>query len=422
MFLANLLLNAVTGVEMYLLGKINVESLAAYSIVVTSFMALYASVHGGLINAAIAFVSRRCGAGEQGKVSEALPSMLLFGMGVFVCFGLIAYASLTPVLNFFGAKGDVLAMSKDYLSIMLLTCIFMSFYSVLLGVARGAGDSLTPLKIIGVIAVINIVLDVLFIGYFNMGIKGAAYAGVATYMTGAALYVRVFLKGLGGIKLSKASFKPGLVKTYAVLTWKSLGQNFTADTGNILMLKIVSGYGNPFIAAYGVVGRLINFLMMAGWPICNSGGVVVGQNLGKKKMGRAMASVVESFKIYLWVVLPTTVAFYFFSGPIISVFTADAAVAAYGATYLKIVSLCLPLMAAGLAAQGAFNGAGSIGMPTVLNVLSYIIVRVGLALYLPGFQAIREAGVFWAFSLSFVFFGIINWVFYRRGKWTRKEI
>jgi Na+-driven multidrug efflux pump len=422
MVLGNLLLNIVAGIELYFLGRIDVETLAAYSIVLTSLMALHASVHGALINGALAFVSRRCGAREHHIVSEALPGMLVFGTGLFMLFGLSAYASLSPVFTFFGAKAEVLVMAKDYMGIMLITCIFMSFYSVLLGTARGSGDSMTPLKIIGVMAVVNVSANILFIVFMKMGIRGAAFSGLATYLIGATLYVMAFLKGLHGIRLARPVFKASYVRTYASLTWKSVAQNFTNDAGNMLMLRIISGYGNPFIAAYGIVYRFINFLLMVGWPICNSGGVIVGQNLGSRNRERAMATVLESFKLYSWVALPTAAVFFFLSAPVMGVFTADASTAAYGITFMKIVSFSLPFMAAGLAAQSAFTGAGVIGLPTLFNVMTFLIFRLGLALWLPSIGGMRETGIFWAIAASLVFFGAIYWLYYRTEKWTHKEI
>ncbi len=422
MVIGNLLLNIAAAFELFLVGKISLEALAAYSIALSSILALWSSVHGALINGALALVSRKCGAREQKTISEALPGMLAFGMILFVAFGIISYALLGPTLVFFGAKAEVYTLARGYMNIMLLTCLFMTFYSVMLGTARGAGDSMTPLKIVGVLMFLNVALDLVLIVFLKMGIRGAAISGVASYAGGAICYIYVFRKGINGIKLDGFKWNTPLFKTYAELTTKSMVQNFTGDIGNMAMLKVISMYGNPFIAAFGIVSRLVNFLMQFGWPISNSGGVIVGQNLGGRKNDRAMTTVMESFKIFSWVAIPTAIAFFIFAKNIIPFFTADTATIHYGIDYLVIMAPSLVFLALGMTMQSSFTGAGSIGMPTVLNILSFIVVRFGLIAVFALFTAVREAGVYWAMSLSIVFYGIINLYFYLTKKWMNKEI
>jgi putative MATE family efflux protein len=421
MVLANLLQNIAAGYVLFLLGRISVEALAAYSIVVSSLIALFSSVHGALINAAMALVSRKCGEKQNHLISEALPGMLAFGTLVFVAYAGLMYAIMGPALAFFGAKGVVLSMAKDYTGIVLLSCFFMTFYSLLLGVARGSGDSVTPLKVVLVLVSTNIILYTVLIGKMRMGLKGAALADMLSYAGAAISYFIVFVRGLNGIKLSGFKWNRAIVKTYAELTGKSIVQNFTGDFGSMIMLRMISGYGNVFIAAYGIVNRLVNFLLMLGWPITNSGGVIVGQNLGSKRRDRAMQTVRESFIVFCWAAVPTGILFLVFPAQIMAAFTSDAAAVQYGIIYLLIMGPSMPLLAAGQSAQSAFNGAGSIGMPIILNVLT-IIIRIGLAATLPYFMHLRENGIFWSVSVSYVFFGVIYWYFYKKEKWAQKEI
>jgi len=421
MVIANILQNVAAGYALFLIGRISVEALAAYSIAVSSLIALFASVHGALINAAMALVSRKCGAKQQHLISEALPGMLAFGTLVFVVYAGLMYSIMGPALSFFGAKAEVLSMAKDYTGIVLISCFFMTFYSLLLGVARGSGDSVTPLKVVLVLVSINIVLYTVFIGKMRMGLKGAALAEMCGYAGGAISYFIVYLRGLNGIKLSGFRWNRAVVKTYAELTGKSIVQNFTGDFGSMIMLRIIAGYGNAFIAAYGIGSRLVNFLLMVGWPITNSGGVIVGQNLGKSRRDLAMETVLQSFIVFCWAAVPTGLLFLIFPAQVMAAFTSDNAALQYGVIFLMIMGPSMPFLAAGQAAQSAFNGAGSIGVPILLNVAT-IILRIGLAVTLPFFAYLRENGIFWSISISYVFFGLIYWYFYNRKKWMLKEI
>ncbi len=87
-----------------------------------------------------------------------------------------------------------------------------------------------------------------------------------------------------------------------------------------------------------------------------------------------------------------------------------------------ILGPSLPFLAAGLAVQSAFNGAGSVGTPTLINIAAFIVLRTALAATLPSFMHLNENGIFWAVSLSIIFFGAISWYVYKRKKWLLKEI
>ena len=422
MLLGNLLLNGAAAFELFMLGKIGVETLAAYSIAMSSVWALFNSVHGGLINAAMAVVSRKYGAKQHEEINAALPGMLFTGVIFFSAFALICYAVMVPAFIFFGAKGAVLRQVTGYMSMSLVLSFIMPFYSQLLGVARGIGDSITPLRIICVIVPLNILLNAVFIGLMGLGIMGAAYSAVATYVAGAALYTMVFIRGIGGIKLRPGPLRNRLFFSYFRLSLKSILQNFTNDSGSMIMLRIISPFGNAFIAAYGIVSRLINFLMMAGWPICNSGGVIVGHNLGAGIRKRAIETIMASTKVFLWITVPTAVLFFFWAVPIMGAFSADAAVIGFGRLFLMIIAPALLFMALGQACQSGFSGAGFIGTPTSVNILAFIIIRPFLSVALDRLPSTGPSGVFWATSVSFVFYGIVYWFIYKNERWANKEI
>jgi putative MATE family efflux protein len=422
MILGNILQNAAAAFVLFLMGRIGVEALAAYSIVMTSVMALFYSVHGALINAAIAFVSRKAGAGRMDVVNKALPGMLGFGTLLFLAYGAIVVLTAGPVLSFFGAKGEVLGMAREYAFLAMISCFFMTFYSLLLGVSRGAGDSVTPLKVVLVMSVSNIILNGVLTLWFGMGLRGAAISETAGYFVGAVVYSLIFVRGLHGIKLGKFTWDKNEVLSYAKLTMKSLVQNFSIDIGVLAMLRIVAGYGYAFIAAYGIVQRLLGFLLMIGWPITNSGGVIVGQNLGKKMIQRAMDTIKSSYHVFLWAAVPATLACVFIPSWLMSRFTDNADVISFGRDFLLILSPAIVFLAMGLASQAGLSGAGFITVPTVANIIILVFLRLFLAATLPGFAHFNGNGVFLSVSLTVVLYGIVNWYMYRQGNWTKKEI
>lgn len=424
MVLANLVQNLASVFELFLLGRIGLEALASISIVMSSVFALNLSVHGGLINGAIAIISRHAGAKKHEEINRVLVQMFIFAAFVFGIFSLTIFIFLNPILTFFGAQGAVLTMSADYIKILLLSFLPFSIYTVGMAALRSAGDSVTPLKVIMVMMFFNIVLNPIFIVVLHLGVKGAALSGLVMNTAAAVYYIIVFTRGIHFFKIRPKDIKIDLkiMSKYASLSLKSIGQGFTGDLGTVAMLKIVSVFGNPMIAVYGIVGRLVYFLLMFGWPIGNSGGLILGQNLGMKIKERAKQTVIETIKVFGYISVPVSICFFVFATPILQLFTSDTVVLQYGTFYLRLMAVVLPLFGAGLNIQSAFNGAGSTGTPTVVTFISFIIVRIPLALLLPVLPVIGKNGVFIAVAVSMIVYALIYIVLYNEGSWINKEL
>lgn len=424
MVLANLVQNSASVFELFLLGRIGLEALAAISIVMSSVFALNLSVHGGLINGAIAIISRYAGAKRHDEINKVLVQMFIFAAFVFGVFSLTIYIFLDPILMFFGAQGEVLDMASGYIKIMLLGFLPFSIYTIGMAALRSSGDSVTPLKVIMVMMLFNIILNPVFIVVLNLGVKGAALSGLVMNIAAAVYYIVVFTRGIHFFKIRPSDFKIDfkIMSKYAGLSLKSIGQGLTGDLGTVAMLKIVSAFGNPMIAAYGIVGRLVFFLLMFGWPIGNSGGLILGQNLGMKIKERAKQTVIETIKVFGYISLPVSICFFIFAVPILQLFTRDTVVLQYGTFYLRLMAVVLPLFGAGLNIQSAFNGAGSTGTPTVVTFISFILVRVPLALLLPVIPVVGMNGIFIAVAVSMAAYAAIFIALYKKGNWINKEI
>lgn len=424
MVVANLLQNVVSAFELYLIGTIGIEALAAIAIVTSSVYALYISVHGAVINGAIAMTSRFAGAGDHDKINRSLPLMLVYSTAVFALFCGLMYVYRVPVLSFFGAKGNVLVMAEEYVSILALSFIPMAFYSVFIGVFRGAGDSVTPLRMIIVMVTVNAVLNPVFIIVLKMGLKGAALANLCAFTAASIGYVGLIFKGVHFFKFRAPDFHADrqLLSRYSVISNKAIGQNFAADAGIIALLKIMSLFGNEFLAAYGIVARLAFFIMMFGWPIGNSGGAILGHNLGIKAYDRVRTAVHEGIKIFSWITVPCAAAFLLFAPQIMSVFTNEQTVIKYGVYYMHVVAPFLPLLGVGLIIQAAFNGAGSTGTPMIVNLIAYLAIRLSLAVFLAYSTPLKEYGIFWAISATVAAYTAIYWYLFKKGKWMMKEI
>lgn len=424
MVAGNLFINIISAFELYLIGTIGLEALAAISIISTSVFAFYLSIHGGLINGAITMISRYVGRKDNELANKSLAQMLLFSVVVFGIYLLAVYFFKKNILVFFGAKESVLLYASEYIDILCLSFVSIAIYSVFLGVLRGAGDSVTPLKLVLVNFILIGVLNFVFIKVFKLGLKGAALSNLISFSIAALIYLLIFMKGIHFFKIKLKDFIPDftILKTYFELTLKAISQGIVNDLGAMAMLKMMAGFGNEFIAAYGIVMKLIYFIQMFGWPIGNSGGVVVGHNLGAKNSQRARQAVVESMKIYSYIVFAATFLFLIWTRQIIGLFTMNNEAINYSSYFLRLLSFILPILCVGLIIQSGFNGAGVMGTSAIVIFVSYIIIRIPLAYVLMNWTQLKEFGIYWAITISIAVNSIIFWVLFKREEWLQKRI
>jgi len=424
MVAGNLFINLISAVELYLIGTIGLEALTAISIINTSVFAFYLSIHGGLINGAITMISRYAGRKDHALANKSLAQMLLFSVFIFGIFFLIVYFFKNNILVFFGAKENVLHQASFYIDIFCLSFFSMGIYSVFLGVLRGAGDSMTPLKLVISCYVLIGGLNFVFIKIFKFGLRGVALSNLISFSIAALIYLVVFIKGIHFFKIKIKDFIPDfmILKTYFELAIKAISQGFINDIGAMAMLKMMASFGNEFIAAYGIVARLIYFIQMFGWPIGNSGGVVVGHNLGANNKQRARGAIMESMKIYSWIFFPATILFLVFARQIAGFFTGNDSVINYSVYFLRLLSFLLPVLCVGLIVQSGFNGAGVMGTSAIVIFISYILIRIPLAYVLINLTQLKELGIYWAIAVSIVVNSVIFWILYKREEWLQKKI
>jgi Na+-driven multidrug efflux pump len=181
-------------------------------------------------------------------------------------------------------------------------------------------------------------------------------------------------------------------------------------------------FGSSVLAGYTIAMRVIVFALMPAWGLANAGATLVGQNLGAEKPDRAESAVWIATRYNTAFLGFVGILFVAFAGPIVSLFTTDPEVFAYGKQALWIVSLAFPLYAAGMCLEGAFNGAGDTWTPTRLNFFCFWLGQIPLAWVLAKPCGLGPTGVFIAVPLSFSALTVASGILFRGGRWKQKKV
>ncbi|MFN2168942.1 MAG: MATE family efflux transporter, partial [Anaerolineae bacterium] len=288
---------------------------------------------------------------------------------------------------------------------------------------RGIGDALSPMLVMTAATALNISLDPLLIfGYGpfpELGVRGAALATVIAQGLGMGAGLVILSSGRTRLRLDWRRYRLdfGLIRRMLRLSGPGTVQGAVRSVGNLLLMRIVTGYGVLVVAAYGIGLRLDLIVMMPGWALGAAAATLVGQNLGAGKPGRAERSAWTAAGLYVGLLLVVGAFFFLFSGPLIRVFNDTPRIVALGSTYLRVRVAGYAFLALGLVLASALNGAGDTVAPMAILAASLVGVQLPLAWFLPRLFAGRPLGIWLAITVAFVLQGSAMTAWFIRGRW-----
>ena len=415
-----------TVVDVFWVSRLGQEAVAVVGLT-ESVMSLIYAVAIGLSIAATAVVARRIGEKAPEQAAQAAGQVVMLGAAVALTIGVALGVFAPEILQLMGADAATVAIGGNYTRIMLGGNVTVFLIFLINAVFRGAGDAVLAMRTLWIANALNIVLDPCFIfgwGPFpEMGVAGAAVATNIGRGIGV-LYQLWHLMGRGRVHVRARHFAPDRETIATILrpAWNGIGQLLIATTSWVGLFKILSVFGSAALAGYTIAIRVVIFALMPSWGLANAGATLVGQNLGAEKPDRAERAVRIATRFNMMFLGAVGLVFVVLAGPIVSLFTTEPDVHAFGARALWVVSLAFPLYAAGMCFEGAFNGAGDTGTPTKLNFFCFWLGQVPLAWVLAHPAGLGPLGVFIAVPVSFSFFALWAAVLFRRGKWKLKKV
>lgn len=316
-------------------------------------------------------------------------------------FVFVGYLLMDYVLNLFGGRGDVLEPATEYFSIVLIGVPFLAWAMMSNNVIRAEGYPRIAMLTIMIPAVVNIILDPIFIVLLDMGLKGAAWATTISYMSSALFACWFFFRGHTQMKLTGKYFKPDLP---IIKEMMSLGSVTFARQGTISLLYIVLNnslfiYGGEFgLAIFGIISRLMMFVNFPVLGITQGFIPIVGYNYGAKFKDRvsriirlAMISATSiSFGIFLLIMI--------FAPDIISVFTNEEKLIRETTPALRWAFLATPLIAINLLGSAYFQAIGRALPALILSISKQGLLLIPIILILPLFLGID--GIWIAFPIA----------------------
>ena len=372
-------------VDTFWLGRVGPVALAAAS--TAGFTMWLAQTLGeGMASGSGSVLARSVGAADEGGANRAAAAGQTLGVWSAAIVSGIGLVSSHAVFVFMGTAPDVTAEGLRYMWVILAGMPAYFIFVWMSAAFRAVGDARTPLKLLAVAAVVNLVADPLLIFGLGplpaLGVMGAAIATVVSWLV-AAIRGWVLIGRLGVRPPALGFLVPPLAET-----WASFRVGFPLAIEGalfsliyIFLTRVITTFGTPAVAALGVCHKLevLNYFVCAGMGAAAT--TLVGQNLGAGDSRRAVRCAWRTLFLTCLPVGTVTVLLVAFPEAAIGVFSNDPGVVEAGTTYVLLIGLTQLFMAAEVVLLGAFAGAQWTVVPAVIEI-GLTAIRVPLAMWL----------------------------------------
>jgi len=427
MVCASLLQNVSSVADIYFVGKLGAEALAAVSIGGVVIDILWTFISGTNLGFR-ALISRAVGARSFDEASHVAHQGIIVTLLVSVPIAVVGGIFARPITILLGAEPSVVPLASVYFRIIILGASIYLLSHSLSTILQAAGNARIPTQAMLLVTLLTLTLEPLLIFGWGpiptLGVAGAATGFILCYVFTCAYLLMVLSHGHSGIKISLRSMRIDRTMIWKILKIgipRSFQRSFRAFAA-IAMLRIVAGFGTHTLAAYGVSIRLFVLVLAPGWGLASVTSTLVGQNLGAQKPQRAERSAWTAFIVYGLIISLFTAVFIPFGDSIMGFFNRDPEVIRQGARLLRITSPFFVFLALAMITGAALGGSGDTIPPMLITAIAQAGVQIGAALVLPTVFNLQEDGLWWAISIGFVAWGSGMALWFRLGRWKEKVL
>lgn len=348
------------------------------------------------------------------------------------CIVLIAVGAplIRPVLAALNTPATIIDGCADYLMISLIGIAGMAYYNILSGIMRGLGDSFSALIYLLVATVLNIVLDIFFVAYVQMGVGGVALATVIAQFVSSILccvkLARMTESFDFGVKYLKPASK--YIKTIVKLGLPSGVTQAIFSSAMIIVQSLTNQFGEQFIAANVVIMRVDGFAMMPNFSFGTALTTYAGQNVGAGLYDRVTKGAKQGTLIAVGCSTVITLAILLFGKGLMSIFTDTAELVDLSYYLMTILAAGYIAVAVTQSLSGIMRGAGDTMTPMWISLITTVAIRVPIAYgisFLTRTEELpfgRQECIQISLLASWVIGALLTTFFYSRGKWKNKAI
>lgn len=368
----------------------------------------------GFAQGAAILIARYFGARDQETLKKAVHTDITFGCILGVAISVVGVLISPWLLRAIDTPPEMMADAVAYYRVYFGGLITLALYNICESILRSTGDSTHPLYYLIVCSLVNIVLDLVFVGAFRLGVAGAALATVIAQGISALLCMRRLMRGQAGctVRIGDLGIDRRMLGRIVGYGLPAAVQGAITSFGNVIMQANINQFGVYAVAGCGAYSKIDGFTFLPIDSFTTSIATFVGQNLGARQYDRAREGV--RFGLIAGVVLAELMGVVIYAACpfLVSWFDRTPEVIAYGAQKAHTQAPFYYALAGTHCIASVLRGAGRTRATMVIYILAWVVIRVAFVTVVMGFiQNIQVVN--WAYPLtwniSLILFAVYMW-------------
>lgn len=430
-----LFLQSIVGVvDVIMIGQLGAAAIASVDIGNRIVFVLIGTLMSLTIGAT-ALVAHHVGAGNKKEANHIMWQSLLSGFLAAVTMAVIGYIfseNIISLMMVLMEEADPFIINEGtiYLKIVLISMIFGLPMMVINAILQGIGDMKTPLYIMFITNIINVLFNYLLIfgiGFFPaLGVAGAALGTGLGRLVGFIIGIIVLIRGKTDIKLNFKIISWQLdwetIKNVLKIGIPAAFEQFARQSSQIIYTALVAGLGTAAIAANAVTMNITSISFMPGFGFGVAATTLVGQSLGAKR--KDLAEAYGKYTAYLTVTLMFlgSIVLFIWTHPIISLYTKDQSVINMTTSAFRIFLFFQPILGIVMVLSGALRGAGDTKWVMYITMIGNWGIRLLLSIFFAFYLNLGLNGFWLAMGLDVLARGVLISRRFLSGKWKDLQV
>ena len=364
-------------VDTWVVGNyVSNEAFSAVGTVTPIIMMLIGSF-SGLAGGAGVVIAQYYGAKKLDRVEKAVHTSIALTVILTVVFTLAGIVMTPVMLRFMKTPDEVFGQSSAYLTIYFAGMAGLLFYNMGAGILRAVGDSKRPFYYLVVAAVLNTVLDLVFVMKFHMGVEGVAYATIIAQGISAILVMVTLLRTSSCVRLDVKKLRIHLpvLRQIVYVGFPAALQMAVTAFSNVFVQSYINQFGADAMGGWTAYAKVDPFVYLPMQSLALAATTFVGQNLGRGQMERARKGVRTALIMAIVSTIVLSTAIVIAAPQLVIFFNDKPEVVEYGTLFLRWMIPCFVVICASEIYAGALRGAGNSRTPVLIMLGSYVLFR-----------------------------------------------
>lgn len=377
----------------------------------------------GMATGAGVVISQYFGARNDKNVHEAVHTTILMTFILSILFTVLGVLMVPPLLRMMGTPDDVFDSASTYLRIYFAGVIGLMFYNMGAGILRAVGDSKRPLYFLIFSAILNVLLDLLFVVVFRAGVAGVAYATIISQALSAVLILLTLTRETAAYRIVWKEIRLNklmLGKIFRIGLPSALQMGITSFS-NVFVQSYINGFGSACMAGWSSYGKIDKFCMLPIQSISLSVTTFVGQNLGAEQLKRAKKGSSIAFFLSIAVSVLMMIPIIIFAPSLVKLFNQEPDVVGYGTLFLRILIPFYLCCCANQVYAGSLRGAGDTKAPMLFMMGSFIVFRQ-VYLFIASRLTDSVTWIALGYPFGWLVCSVLIYLYYRLSHWEKHRI